>query len=89
MDLISTPLAVVLIVVGAVTLAAAALVGVRDPLPERGSPGRAVSVMVPWIGSLLIVVLLVRGSGAGAAFVGAALLVYVVVARSRSRRSSR
>ncbi len=86
MDLVSAPLAIVLVVVGTLTLGAAAVVGMRDPLPQRQAPGRALGVLVPWIGSLLVVVLLVRGAFAGAAFVGVAMLVYVGVARSRARR---
>lgn len=88
MDLISAPLAIVLVVVGTLTLAAAAVVGMRDPLPERRGSGRALAVLVPWIGSLLLVVLLVRGSWAGAAFVGIAMLVGAGVARSRARHRS-
>jgi hypothetical protein len=83
-EVISTPLAVTLVVVGVLTLGAATYVGLREPLPGRGErPGR-LSLLVPWIGSVLVVVLLVRGSFAGAVFVGVATLLHAVVSRARS-----
>lgn len=85
MDLISTPLAVVLMVVGTAALLGAAVVARREPLPARGTPGR-LSLLTPWIGSALVVVLLVRGALAGAAVVAAATLIHAGVQRGRASR---
>ena len=85
MELISTPLAVVLVVVGAAAMTAATVVARREPLPSRtGRPSR-LAPLVPWLGSLLIVVLLVRGSFAGAGFVALVALAHVGVQRYRAR----
>ena len=86
MELISTPLAVVLVVGGAAAMLAATVVARREPLPaRRGGPGRF-SLLVPWVGSLLVVVLLVRGAWAGAAFVAVATLLHTGVQRMRATR---
>lgn len=86
MELISTPLAVVLVVVGTAALLGATVVARREPLPpRRGTPGRF-SLLVPWIGSVLVVVLLVRGALAGAAVVAVATLVHAGVQRARGAR---
>ena len=92
-ELISTPLAVALVVVGAAALVAATVVARREPLPSgSGRPSR-LAPLVPWVGSLLIVVLLVRGSFAGAGFVALVTLIHVGVQRWRAtvvgRRRSR
>ena len=89
MELISTPLAVVLVVVGVAAMAAATVVARREPLPSRtGRPSR-LAPLVPWIGSLLIVVLLVRGSFAGAGFVALVTLAHVGVQRYRAAVAGR
>lgn len=91
MDLVSAPLAIGLAVIGALALGAAALVAAREPLQRRSGarePGM-LSGLVPWIGSLLVVVLLVRGSIAGAVFVGLATLVHAGVTRGLATRSPR
>jgi hypothetical protein len=88
-ELISTPLAVVLMVVGAAALLAATVVARREPLPSRtGRPSR-LAPLVPWLGSLLIVVLLVRGSFAGAGFVAVVTLAHVGWQRYRATVASR
>jgi hypothetical protein len=88
-ELISTPLAVVLMVVGAAALLAATVVARREPLPSRtGRPSR-LAPLVPWLGSLLIVVLLVRGSVAGAGFVAVVTLAHVGWQRYRATVASR
>ena len=85
MELISTPLAIVLVVVGAAAMAAATVVARREPLPSRSGRPSRLAPLVPWFGSLLIVVLLVRGSFAGAGFVALATLAHVGVQRYRAR----
>ena len=85
MELISTPLAVVLVLVGAAAMAAATVIARREPLPSRTSRPSRLAPLVPWLGSLLIVVLLVRGSFAGAGFVALVTLAYVGVQRYRAR----
>jgi drug/metabolite transporter (DMT)-like permease len=88
-ELISTPLAVVLVVVGAAAMAMATVVARREPLPSRtGRPSR-LAPLVPWIGSLLIVVLLVRGALAGAGFVALVTLAHVGLQRYRAATSGR
>ena len=85
MDVISVPLAIVLVTVGTIALLAAMVVARREPLPSRrGRPGR-LSLLVPWLGSLLVVVLLVRGAVAGAVVVGVATLAHAAVTRARAR----
>jgi hypothetical protein len=89
-DVVSAPLAITLAVVGALVLGAAALVAAREPLERRRAPGGGMlQGLVPWIGSLLVVVLLVRGSLAGAAFVGVATLLHAGVTRALASRSPR
>lgn len=86
MELVSTPLAIVLIVGGTAALGTAAWIAVRDPLPGRGPGGGRLSLLVPWAASALVVVLLVRGAFAGAAFLGLATLLHAVVTRGLASR---
>ena len=84
MDLISTPLAIALVAVGAAAMAMATVVARREPLPKRtGRPGR-LALLVPWAGSVLVVVLLVRGAVAGAVVVAVATLLHAAVMRARA-----
>lgn len=84
MELISTPLAVALTVVGLAAMLAATAVARREPLPARTGGRSRLSPLVPWIGSLVVVILLVRGAYAGAAFVALATLAHAGVQRWRA-----
>jgi hypothetical protein len=83
-DVISAPLAIVLVSVGTVALLAAALVARREPLPARAERAGRLSMLVPWLGSVLVVVLLVRGAIACAVFVGVVTLVHAGLTRARA-----
>jgi hypothetical protein len=91
MDIISTPLAIALSILGALVLAAATVVALGERVEPRARgrrPGMLVG-LVPWIGSLLVVVLLVRGAVAGAVVVGLATLLHAGVMRAMATRTSR
>jgi hypothetical protein len=66
--------------IGAITIATS-IAARHEPDVRRGRV-RSLGPLVPWLGSLLVVVLLVRGSTAGAVFVGAATILHAVVTRS-------
>jgi hypothetical protein len=73
--------------IGAIAIATA-IAARHEPDVRRGRV-RSLGPLVPWLGSLLVVVLLVRGSSAGAVVVGAATLVHAVVTRSGEALRSR
>jgi hypothetical protein len=75
-----------LVVLGAGALGVATWLAVREPGPGPGGRTRAASPLVPWVGSGLTVLLLVRGALAGAAVVVLATLVHAGLARWRAAR---
>jgi hypothetical protein len=85
---------VVLLVVGAGALSAATWLALREPPAAAGRRARALSPVVPWLGSALAVVLAVRGAWPAAGLVLLATLVHAGMARWRAvaprrRRSGR
>ncbi|WP_052667307.1 hypothetical protein [Nitriliruptor alkaliphilus] len=89
MDLVRTDLALVALVAGAVVLAVATNVAMRHEPAVAGRRVGGLAPLVPWIGGLLVLVLLVRGSTAGAVVVGLATVVHAVVTRFRTVRRRR
>jgi hypothetical protein len=83
---VPTGTVVALLVLGLVAMAVATSVSLREPPARRGERARGLAPLVPWIGSVLVVVLLVRGALAGAAVVGLATLVHAGVTRFRVSR---
>jgi uncharacterized membrane protein YidH (DUF202 family) len=77
-------LVVLLILVGVSALATATWLALREVPAERGRRARAVSPVVPWLGSGLAVVLAVRGALPAAGIVLLATLVHAAVARWRA-----
>lgn len=80
---------VVLVAVGlgALALALATFVATRDGAPDGRTPrGTALAPLVPWIGTVLTLVLLVRGSPPAALIVAGATAVHAGVTRVRAAR---
>jgi hypothetical protein len=77
-------LVVLLVVVGVTVLGIATWLALREVPAERGSRARAVSPVVPWLGTGLAVVLAVRGSLPAAGIVLLATFVHAGLARWRA-----
>lgn len=74
---------VALTVVGAAALLFAGVVAAREQAARPGRRARGVAPLVPWIGTLLVVVLLVRGAVVGAVVVAAAVVAHAALTRWR------
>jgi hypothetical protein len=88
-ELVRADLAVVALVVGALVLAIATTVATRHEPAPGGRRLRGIAPLVPWVGGLLVLVLVVRGATAGAVVVGLATVVHAVVTRFRAVLSRR
>jgi xanthine/uracil/vitamin C permease (AzgA family) len=82
-------LVAVAVFIGIGALAIATSIASRHEPDVRRGRVRSLGPLVPWLGSLLVVVLLVRGSPAAAVVVGAATLLHAVVTRSGEALRSR
>jgi hypothetical protein len=85
---VDTSLLAVALVVGVVALAAATWAVTRRDTPPRTRAAGA-APLVPWLGTVLVVVLLVRGSWPAAVFVAAATLLHAAVVRARATTTRR
>lgn len=81
MDLVRGELVVAAVLAAAVALGIATSLAARSQPVARGGRGRALAPLVPWLGGLLVVLLLVRGSTAAAVTVGLATVLHAVVTR--------
>ncbi|MTV25487.1 hypothetical protein FTX61_08710 [Nitriliruptoraceae bacterium ZYF776] len=79
----------VLVVTGVAALALATVVAAREDAPVAGRRASRLAPVVPWLGTLLVVLLLVRGALAGAVVVGLATLLHAVVSRARAVTGTR
>ncbi len=70
--------------VGIAALALATTVATRHEPAVRGGRVRGLAPLVPWLGTLLVVLLLVRGATAGAVVVGVATVIHAGVTRWRA-----
>jgi hypothetical protein len=86
---VPTGTVVALLLLGLLAMGVATSVSLREAPAPRGRRARGLAPLVPWIGSVLVVVLLVRGALAGAAVVGVATLVHAGLARMRVSRVPR
>jgi hypothetical protein len=86
---VPTGTVVALLLVGLIAMTLATTVSLREAPAPRGHRARGLAPLVPWIGSVLVVVLLVRGAVAGAVVVGVATLLHAGIARLRVFRGSR
>lgn len=82
--MVRTDLALVALVVGALVIGVATTVAMRHEPAVGGRRLRGLAPLVPWIGGLLVLILLVRGATAGAVVVGLATVVHAVVTRFRA-----
>jgi hypothetical protein len=82
MDLIRAEVVAVALAVGVLSLAIATTVATRHEPAVRGRRMRGLAPLVPWLGGLLVLVLLVRGSTAGAVIVLIATVLHAVVIRA-------
>lgn len=72
---------------GALALALATVVATRDGAPDARTPrGTALAPLVPWIGTVLTLVLLVRGSPPAAIVVASATAIHAGITRVRAAR---
>jgi hypothetical protein len=83
MDLIRAEVVAVALAVGVLSLAAATTVASRHEPAVRGRRMRGLAPLVPWLGGLLVVVLLVRGSTPAAVIVLLATIAHAVMTRLR------
>jgi hypothetical protein len=86
---VPTGTVVALLLVGLIAMTLATSVSLREAPAARGRRARGLAPLVPWIGSVLVVVLLVRGAVAGAVVVGVATLLHAGIARLRAFRADR
>lgn len=84
MSLVRADLVAVALVAGALAIAAATTLAARHEPAIRGRRVRGLAPLVPWIGGLLVLLLLVRGATAGAVVVGLATVLHAVVTRVRA-----
>lgn len=85
---IDATLVLVAVGLGAAALAGATFVATRRGAPDERTPrGTALAPLVPWIGTVLAVVLLVRGSWPAAVVVAVATAIHAGVTRARAGRS--
>lgn len=93
MDGISVELGVLLLLVGVLSLAVATIVGRRTPAPAPGRRASVLTLLTPWLGVLLTVVLLGRGARSAALVVVLATAVGIGISRwravARGRRRAR
>jgi hypothetical protein len=82
-DLVRAELVAVALAVGVVALVIATSVATRHEPAVRGGRLRGLAPLVPWLGGVLTLVLLVRGSTAGAVLVLLATIVHAVLTRAR------
>lgn len=88
MELSATTVAI-LLTIGVLALGAATSVAVRQPATASDRRVSRLAPLVPWLGSGVVVLLLVRGAIAGAVVVGLATLAHAGVARWRAGMSGR
>jgi hypothetical protein len=86
---VSWELAAAVLLTGVVCLAVATIVARRTPAPGPGQRGSVLSLLTPWLGVLLTVVLLGRGSRTAALVVLGATAVAVGVHRWRASTATR
>jgi hypothetical protein len=82
-DLIRADVVAVALVVGVLCLVVATTVAARHEPAVRGRRMRGLAPLVPWLGGLLVLVLLVRGSTAGAVLVLLATVLHAALTRVR------
>jgi hypothetical protein len=75
-------LVAIALVLGIGSIALATAIAARHEPDVRRGRVRGLGPLVPWLGSLLVVVLLIRGSTIGAVVVGVATLLHAVITRS-------
>ena len=75
------------VAVGALALAVGTFVATREGAPDAGTPrGTALAPLVPWLGTVLTLVLLVRGSTPAAVVVAVATATHAGLTRLRAVR---
>ncbi len=85
MDLVRTELVAAALLVGIAALALATTIATRhDRAPDRRRRWSGLAPLVPWLGGLLVLLLLVRGATAAAVVVALATVVHAVVVRLRA-----
>lgn len=84
MDLVRADLVAAALVVGVLSLAVATTVAARHEPAGRGARLQGLAPLVPWIGGLLVVLLLVRGSVAGAVVVLFLTVLHAALTRLRA-----
>jgi hypothetical protein len=75
-------LVAVALVLGVLAIAAATTIATRHEPAVRGRRMRSLGPLVPWIGSVLVVVLLVRGSSVAAVVLGVGVVLHALVTRT-------
>lgn len=91
-DLVRAELVAAALAVGVVSLAVATTVATRHRPADRGARLQGLAPLVPWVGAVLVLVLLVRGSVAGAVVVLLLTILHAALTRLRTslpRRGSR
>lgn len=89
MPSVRTELVAIALTLGILAIAAATTIATRQEPAVRGGRVRGVAPLVPWLGSLVVVVLLVRGSFVGAGVVAVATVVHAGLTRWRAVAISR
>ena len=76
------------VAVGALALAVGTFVATRKGAPDARTPrGTALAPLVPWLGTVLTLVLLVRGATPAAVVVAIATAIHAGLTRLRAARS--
>lgn len=84
MSTVRVELVVIGVTLGVLALVAATTLATRDAHAVRGGRIRGSAPLVPWLGTLAVVLLLVRGAIAGAVVVALATFVHAAVTRWRA-----
>ncbi|MEX0836211.1 MAG: hypothetical protein WD010_08980 [Nitriliruptor sp.] len=74
---------------GIAALAVATTVATRHETAVRGGRVRGLAPLVPWLGTLVVVLLLIRGATAGALVVGVVTVIHAGVTRWRAVTAAR
>lgn len=81
MDLVRGELVAVGFAAAAIALAVATSLAAGTPPTARGGRARALAPLVPWLGGLLVLLLVVRGATAAAVLVALATVLHAAVTR--------
>jgi hypothetical protein len=88
-SLVRADLVALALLVGTLAIAAATTLAARHEPAVRGRRVRGLAPLVPWLGGLLVLLLLVRGATAGAVVVGTVTVLHAAVTRLRAALARR